>query len=240
MADNVKFQDDNPATPHRDTIVASDEIGGVEFQRMKIVTGAEGVNGGDITPDNTLPGTLYGSDGKEYKKDLITGAFTTVDYAHHEIHAGDAYEMYEVFDQSINNVVDIQITTPATAKLAHFVIDFETQSETLWFIYENVDIILAGTPFIPPNCNRTSVNVSGLVIANSLNTSLANANLDTDPAAATVLRSGISGSGRDSGAKTSRNEIILAPSEDYCIRFIASTAGYVNTRFTYYEHTSIV
>lgn len=50
MADNTTL---NPGTGG-DTY-ASDDIGGVKFQRVKLVEGAEGVNDGDISSSNPLP-----------------------------------------------------------------------------------------------------------------------------------------------------------------------------------------
>jgi hypothetical protein len=36
-------------------VIASDDISGVKFQRMKLVHGADGVNAGDIAFANPLP-----------------------------------------------------------------------------------------------------------------------------------------------------------------------------------------
>lgn len=40
---------DNPTLPATGSVVAADDIGGVLFPRMKLVFGADGVNGGDVT-----------------------------------------------------------------------------------------------------------------------------------------------------------------------------------------------
>ena len=42
MADNVTFQPDTLATPPGDTVVATDEIDGVDYQKIKLVTGEDG------------------------------------------------------------------------------------------------------------------------------------------------------------------------------------------------------
>ncbi len=60
MADNVLFQDDNPATAPRDTLVAADEIEGVIYQRMKVVVGDDGINDGDVSSKNPLPIAIEG------------------------------------------------------------------------------------------------------------------------------------------------------------------------------------
>ena len=49
MADNLLY------TPGTGASVATDDIAGIHFQRVKIVIGADGVNGGDVSASNTLP-----------------------------------------------------------------------------------------------------------------------------------------------------------------------------------------
>lgn len=58
-------------------VIASDDIGGVKFQRMKLVHGAEGTNGGDIASTNPLPvGKFFSTRSDTY---TTTGNGTTVD-----------------------------------------------------------------------------------------------------------------------------------------------------------------
>jgi hypothetical protein len=49
MADNVGI------TPGSGATAASDDIGGVQYQRIKLVHGADGVNDGDVSSANGLP-----------------------------------------------------------------------------------------------------------------------------------------------------------------------------------------
>lgn len=51
MADNVPLSPADPGGP----TVASDEIAGVQYQRIKLIHGADGINEGDVTHDNGLP-----------------------------------------------------------------------------------------------------------------------------------------------------------------------------------------
>lgn len=44
MADNVVFQSSTPATPPPGTPVATDDVGGVQFQRVKLDVGADGAS----------------------------------------------------------------------------------------------------------------------------------------------------------------------------------------------------
>lgn len=54
MADNVAI------TPGSGATAAADDIGGVLFQRVKVVHGADGVNDGDVAASNPLPVAGYG------------------------------------------------------------------------------------------------------------------------------------------------------------------------------------
>lgn len=58
MADNTVL----PTGVGGDTI-ASDDIGGIKFQRVKLVHGADGINGGDISEANPFPVTLRSDTG---------------------------------------------------------------------------------------------------------------------------------------------------------------------------------
>jgi hypothetical protein len=49
---------DNVVLPGTGVPVASDDIGGNQFQRVKLVHGADGVNDGDVSTDNPYPITL--------------------------------------------------------------------------------------------------------------------------------------------------------------------------------------
>ena len=49
MADNV------PITAGSGTSIASDDIGGVQHQRVKITIGADGVSNGDVSSSNPMP-----------------------------------------------------------------------------------------------------------------------------------------------------------------------------------------
>ena len=46
-----------------DETIATDDIGGVKYQRMKLTLGGDGVNGGDVAADNPMPvsGPLTGA-----------------------------------------------------------------------------------------------------------------------------------------------------------------------------------
>ncbi len=170
--------------------------------------------------------------------DSATNTLQFISYEHHEIHSGSHFTVADVVDLSINNVFDIQITTPNTTKWTHFTFQLTTEAETEWHFYEGVTINTAGTAEMVYNNDRNSANASTLVVNGITNTNLANANADTAVAAATDLLHGISGAGRTAGADTREREIILKQNTIYSLRFIATAAGYIDYTLEWYEHTN--
>jgi len=168
--------------------------------------------------------------------DPVSEGLVTTSFEHHEIHEGDHYFIEDVSDIAINNVFDVQWTTPNTTEWAHFNFVLACENETEWFIYEGVNIILAGTALTPINNNRNSANTSSATLASIANTSVANANLDTAVAGATLLAHGIVGSGQDGGVIAREREIIMKQNTKYCLRAVATAAGYVNFFMGWYEH----
>lgn len=192
------------------------------------------------------PSKSYAKDGANVvtfateQKDAASDQLITIPCCAAKIHAGDSYGYWEVVDQTESHVYDIQITTPNTTKWAHFTFEFEVESETEWYFYENPNIILAGTAVTLLNHERNSTNSAGLTVKVITNTSTANANADTAVAAATTLMHGIAGSGKKvEGRVANGHEIILKQNEDYCLRLIATAAGHVTFHLDWREHTNI-
>lgn len=169
--------------------------------------------------------------------DSTTNALMAISYGHHEIHSGSAYFIDSATDLAINNVLDLQFTTPDTTKWTHLTFKLDSESETEWFIYEGATIETAGTTITPINNNRNSSNTSGNTVAWITNTSVSNANDDTVVSGATLIANGVVGSGRDAGHDSRNNEIILKQNTIYCFRAVATSAGYVDFKMQWYEHT---
>lgn len=61
MADNVSVNTSTPGTP---AVIASDDISGTQFQRIKLTLGADGINDGDVSATNPIPvGGIVALDG---------------------------------------------------------------------------------------------------------------------------------------------------------------------------------
>lgn len=186
--------------------------------------------------DLLLSGTNYitGNSGIDASTEAVIG----IDYPHHEIHDGNAFIINEAFDLSINNVIDVRITTPNTTKWSNFLLNFDTESEYEWYFYEDVVISNPGIAFTPINLNRNSLTASGMDVDIINNASLALANVDTDVTGATILMHGYSGSGKSEGGSGGlREEFILKQNTIYGFRGIANAAGWIHGNMAWYEHT---
>ena len=173
------------------------------------------------------------------RMDLTTHVLTGITYEHHEIHAGSHYFVTGYQDLAINNVLDFTWLMPNTTKWIHWSWKISTESETNWFVYEDAvatnPLANAVTPF---NNNRNSANTSGTTMRYELHGNLAAANADTNVGGATLLESGISGAGKDAGDEKRNRELIMKQNTLYCLRAIASAAGYINFNMEWYEHTN--
>jgi hypothetical protein len=175
----------------------------------------------------------------EVRMDAATHSLQTVAYEHHEIHAGSHYFVVGYQDLAINNVLDFTWLMPDTTRWTHWTWDIDTESETLWQVYEGaVATNPLANPVTPLNSNRNSLNTSGTTMRFELHANLAAANADTNVGGAVLLESGISGSGRQTAGNAERgHEIILAQNTLYCLRATATAAGYINFNMQWYEHT---
>ena len=172
--------------------------------------------------------------------DDYTGAVITVAFEHHEIHEGDHYYLGSVQDLALNEVLDFTLQTPNTTKWANFTWRIATEKETFWYIYEDaVATTDLANVVTPVNSNRNSTSTSTVVLRYELQANLAAANADTDVTGATLIDSGISGDLRTSGEAARDDEIILKQNTLYCMRAVATVAGYINFHIGWYEHTSL-
>ncbi|MCP5006516.1 MAG: hypothetical protein GY941_21640 [Planctomycetes bacterium] len=180
--------------------------------------------------------------------DGSTNSLQTVSYQHHEVHGGSDYDVTEVFDLPANDYLDIQITTPAGAKLAHFTMDFFVEVPMEWWFYETVVINAFDAAITPINHRRDAGENSTLVLGYAINTSLANAESDTDTdPTATILAHGKAGDTGGGGKKAttaagsgnSREEWILLPNTKYSLRFfdLSTDGGYIAVHLDWYEHS---
>lgn len=172
--------------------------------------------------------------------DLSSKSNIGISYEHYEIHNGSHFFLYGAEDLSINQVMDFTIQTPNTTKWLHWTWEIDTQSETNWYVYENAIVTNALSEALTPfNNNRNSAKTSGATVKYEVQASLAAANADTNVTSPAILiESGISGSGRTAGDDARNHELILKQNTIYCLRAVATAAGFLDFAMQWYEHTN--
>jgi hypothetical protein len=243
----VKAKTDNAgAIPEQTAVETEQQAGGEHRQVVKVAESA--LPTGAATAANQTDGSQrtgilgYRSSDATYQPlrlDRATNSIQIIDYSHHEIHAGSHFLIADVVDLAINNVYDMVFVTPNTTKWIHFTFKLDAESETEWFIYEGAVETVPGAAVTPYNNNRNSATASVATVRAQTNTSLVNANADTNVTAAIALEHGIMGAGKSGGNESRDNEIILKQNTKYCFRAIATAAGYLDFIAQWYEHTDI-
>lgn len=187
---------------------------------------------------NVLKGKINDNESRNLRLDSATHTLQCITYEHHEIHNGSHFMIEDVENLATNNVFDVQFITPNTTKWIHFDFVLTCENQTEWYIYEGSTINTSGTVLTPINNDRNSVKISTTSILAIKNTTVVNANLDTDVSTSKTIAHGLIGSGKDGGIINRDDEIILKQNTIYCMRAIANTAGYINFLMKWYEHTN--
>lgn len=172
--------------------------------------------------------------------DRSTNTIQTIEYEHHEVHAGSHFFVVSYAVLENNHVLQFTWQMPNTTTWTHWTWRISTEIEILWQIYEGGTITNPLANAITPlNSNRNSSNTSGTTMRYEDHVNLADADTDVSIAAATLLKSGISGSGKDFGTAGRETELVLDQNALYVLRATAKAAGYINFEMEWYEHADI-
>jgi hypothetical protein len=168
--------------------------------------------------------------------DKATNTLQTIDYAHHEVHAGSHF-FYSNYDSDVDTGAPkyYRLTTPNTTTWIHLTLILYSEGIGTWELFENPTVNASGTTATVFNSDRNSATAAGLVVAYDA----------TSTADGTLLKTWRTGSGTNAptriGSTTDRDEeIILKQNEDYFIKFTPD-ADNAKTKLElgWYEHQNI-
>lgn len=171
------------------------------------------------------------------KRDLMTSTQAMIDFAHHEVHAGDHFFITSYVTRTAGEFLDICLTAPDTTKHAHMFLDFHGSTMTEVLLNEITTNSNNGTSVTPHNSYRASATTSGIVVVTGTGCCTNTGNnlmkwkvgLGTSPA---------SKLGATGGTKR-ESEIIMKQGSGYLVRLIAvTTASNINYTLQWYEHTA--
>lgn len=179
--------------------------------------------------------------------DRSTHAIETIEYEHHEIHAGDSYHVFYA-DTGVDDDERLVLSfkTPNTSTWIHMVFDVESKGEAEFKLYEDMTITDNTGISIPVyNRNRNSGNTSG-VLDTGQNPDLANhvtlnAEMGSGSAYGTVLEHVAFGDAKKAGGEERGiSEWILKPDTIYALSFVARAAtNIMHLHIEWYEHKDI-
>jgi len=179
-------------------------------------------------------GYITGNVQKVIRLDSSTESISTIDYSHHEIHAGSHF-FYTDYDSDVDTGSPkyYRITTPNTKKWSHMIFVLYSEGVGTWQLYENPTVNASGTPGTLINSNRNSLTAATLVIAPD----------PTSTADGTLIKTWRTGSGTNAPTRVGietrgESEIILKQNEDYFLKFTPdSDNAKTKVEFEWYEHT---
>ena len=214
MADNKALP---PLGPGSEVTVATEEIGGVDFQKIKLADGRDGAT-------------------RLLRLDEATNTLQTMSYEHHEIHSGDHYFIGGYTELQDTDTATFFVITPNSTKWAHMLFSLEADALITYGMYETATYAGGGSTLSLINNDRNSDNTSGLTILSAGTASVAGTLIDSfQTGAATVASKPLTG-----GRGTRNNEMILKQNTTY--RAVITSGADDNTLSYYaswYEHTNV-
>lgn len=164
--------------------------------------------------------------------DASTGALMTVDYAHHEIHAGSSFAYNDVITLGSGATQDYLLTVPDTAKWPHFGYEVDGIFGVTLELFEATD--KTGTTLQTAyNRNRNSAATPTLAIHKGTSGGTADGTR-------IAWRKGGSGTANGKLAATvhDTDERVLKRNTKYILRLTSAAASNdISVRLDWYEHT---
>jgi len=183
----------------------------------------------DINTSGQMLVTPYGPY-DQFAQDASTEATTTIEYEHHEIHAGSSFWYDDVVTGS--GVIDYLITTPDTTKFLHF--GYEVESGGAGYTLELYEATNKGGTTLQTAYNR-SRNI-GTAPTATIHKGLTGG--DTDGTRIMWHTSGTTtAGGKVGGSSKDATERVLLRNTKYIFRLTPLASNTISTRLNWYEHT---
>jgi hypothetical protein len=181
----------------------------------------------------SLTGLISDTEYRTARIDYSTHALETIDYVHHEIHAGSAFFYTDSVELGSAAAQDYLITTPDTTKWGHFTFSGTGNAITQVQLYEGSDRTGTSAQTVR-NANRNSVTTATITVHKGTSGGT------TDGTLIWQRKSGASSAQSRSGVEaTHEGEIILKQNTKYLLRITSGTAtNLTNLALSWYEHTT--
>jgi hypothetical protein len=185
------------------------------------------------TPSYPTIGAKGGVDTQRHLRlDLSTHTLQTIDYAHHEVHAGSHFMYTDSFELGSAATQDYLIVTPDTTKWAHMLFDMDASAIAMFQLYEDSTHTSTDAQTTGNNNRNSDVAATTLIYKGS--------STDTEDGNLIHEYKGGSATNQSRSASLARNdsEIILKQNTTYTLRYTSYAASNLcNLRLEWYEHT---
>ena len=181
-----------------------------------------------------LTGRISGGKHREVWLDKATHVISTIEYEHHEIHAGSAYTLSRPVTLPVANDDELRIAQPNTTKWAHIIFSVVSDAAVTVSLYEGTALVYEAANILTPiNRNRNSTNTSGLSICHTPS------GVGADGSLIYSTTAGVAGNPASSapGAVAARFEFILKQNTAYLLRIAGASGDVLTTNLEWYEHT---
>ena len=160
--------------------------------------------------------------------DGSTATLQTIEYEHHEIHAGTHYFVAGYESEDNGGTVEFVFTTPDTDEEQHLTFEVVGTQNTTLDVYKGSTSIEGGSSVTPINNNGRSSNTSNVTVLK-------------DPASITdgnLIFSQSSGANKSVGIIARDREVVLDRDSTYLFRLTSGgNSNIINWNAEWYEHT---
>lgn len=185
---------------------------------------------------------------RDVSLDLTTRSLQTMDYAHHEIHAGDHYSVtYGVADIGAAitpaDAITLTFTTPNTTKWCHMIVAFNGVGGARCIFREGgTGGVSASGTITCKNSNRNSSSTSGILDIEAVPTvGQMSCDAGIDTGGTLLIDEYISGASTNQNkagtTSAERNEWILKQNTRYQVVLLSSATVSASIVLSWYEHT---
>jgi len=187
----------------------------------------------------TIGGLANDDTPRHAKLDTTTHTLQTIDYAHHEVHAGSHF--YLTYPFTLTGTTDTQeffLVTPNLDAWPHMLWNMTGSAITEIYVYEDTELTPTTDAITVLNNNRNSTDSAGLAVFLG---AASGGDSSTDTGTLVWHHKSGASSNQSRASMTARNdgEIILKQDTVYRVRFITGTAANLcNLRLEWYEHTN--
>ena len=182
----------------------------------------------------SITGHISNSERRAIRSDASTHSLQTIDYTHHEIHAGSHFFIEGYTTLASEGVLRVKLVTPNTAKWAHFQWAISSSGILVTTLHDGASGGMTGGSGVTPiNSNRNSSKTSGITLTSGVAAATASGLLISSASWGAAGFKSIIG-----GGASRDDEIILKQNTTYLRTFTSGAAdNIVQFKASWYEHT---